>query len=171
MSETARDEQGRFSFGNAFWKARSKHGPDLSGSSPNHLWAACMEYIEWVNENPVYSYETVKYMGDATLTRVPHQRPMSIIGLSIFLGVNRNTWYAYRDRDEFRQVCSTVEEMIYQQKLDGAANDFFNANIIARDLGLSDKSDINTNSRITGKMKWQIEIVDPAESNEEPTDG
>ena len=33
---------------------------------------------------------------------------------------------------------------MYSQKFEGAASGIFNANIIARDLGLSDKQDITT---------------------------
>ena len=40
-------------------------------------------------------------------------------------------------------IIHKIEEIIYNQKFEGAAVGIFNSNIIARDLGLSDKKDID----------------------------
>ena len=40
---------------------------------------------------------------------------------------------------DFSLIVTHIEETIYRQKFEGAACGFYNANIIARDLGLQDK--------------------------------
>ena len=45
---------------------------------------------------------------------------------------------------DFSAVITRMRETIYNQKFSGAAADLLNANIIARDLGLSDRKDVTT---------------------------
>ena len=52
--------------GNQFWKARAKHGANKK-FTPATLLKVSLEYIEWVQDNPLYSTEVVKYKGDAEL--------------------------------------------------------------------------------------------------------
>jgi hypothetical protein len=67
---------------------------------------------------------------------------MTKAGLCFFLGVDEKTFNRYRDGadQDFCRVALEAEQVIYQQKFAGAAADLLNANIIARDLGLSDKT-------------------------------
>lgn len=153
-----------------FWEARASMPVNQIFSSPEHLWQCCVEYFRWVEDNPLYAPETVKYMGQATLTAVPKMRIMTVTGLTLFLGTTNKTWYNYRDRPGFDVICEQVEEIMKNQKLTGAANDLLNANIISRLLGLVDKQNIESQQNIQGNMKWQIEIVDPA-VDEESSDG
>ena len=44
------------------------------------------------------------------------------------------------------EVITRIRETAYNQKFTGAAADLLNANIIARDLGLSDKKEMNVNA-------------------------
>lgn len=55
-------------------------------------------------------------------------------------------------REGFGSVTTRAEEIIRRQKFEGAAAEFLNANIIARDLGLADKSEL------TGKDGGAIEV-------------
>lgn len=41
--------------GNRFWEARSSHGRNPKFESPEALWAACCEYFEWADDNPLLS--------------------------------------------------------------------------------------------------------------------
>lgn len=45
------------------------------------------------------------------------------------------------------QVTTRIDEIIYKQKFEGAAVGAFNANIIARDLGLADKKDVDIKTK------------------------
>lgn len=69
-------------------------------------------------------------------------RAMTVSGLCIFLDISQQAWGEYRDRDGFGEVTSRVDEIIRTQKFEGASAGLLNANIIARDLGLADKSEL-----------------------------
>lgn len=134
-----------FESGNQFWKARAKHGRDKIFESHVVLKEACEEYFQWVEDNPLWEGKPFAYQGDVQIKEVPKMRAMTLAGLCLFLDINENTWRLYKDRNDFIEVTTQAEMIIYQQKFSGAAAELLNPNIIARDLGLSDKVD-NTHS-------------------------
>lgn len=127
--------------GNQFWKARSSHGRKPIFASPDELGEACEEYFQWVEDNPLYESKAFAYQGVVTQESVPKMRAMTIDGLCIFLDISDECWRQYREREDFIGVVTRVEKIIYAQKFTGAAADLLNANIIARDLGLKDRTD------------------------------
>lgn len=127
--------------GNRFWEARSSHGRKPIFGTPEQLWEACCEYFQWVEDNPLWEDRLVTFQGHATHEPVAKMRAMTIEGLCVFLDIARRTWDGYREREDFVPVVTRVEEVIRQQKFSGAAADLLNPNIIARDLGLSDKQE------------------------------
>lgn len=50
--------------GNRFWEARSSHGRNPKFESPEALWAACCEYFEWVEANPLWEMKAFSYQGE-----------------------------------------------------------------------------------------------------------
>lgn len=128
--------------GNQFWKARTKHGRDKIFSSSDILWDSASEYFQWVEENPLYEDKVFSYQGDIKHEPIAKMRAMTIDGLIIFLGISRGTWDNYKEDKDFLDVITRIESIIRNQKFCGAAADMLNANIIARDLGLSDKNEI-----------------------------
>ena len=130
--------------GNRFWEARSSHGRKPIFSSPEHLWEACCEYFEWNESNPLWETKSYQYQGMPVQDKIPKMRAMTKQGLVIFLDISMECWENYKKRDGFIGVTTRVEEIIYDQKFSGAAAEFLNANIIARDLGLADKN-VNEN--------------------------
>lgn len=127
--------------GNQFWKLRSKHGRDKIFSSPEQLWESACEYFEWCDDNPL---ETIEYYGkDATKCKVPKMRAYTWSGLEAYLGIESFRDYktdeSYKD---FSQVITHIGKIIYTQKFEGAAAGLLNANIISRDLGLTDKTEM-----------------------------
>lgn len=140
--------------GNQFWKARSSHGRKPIFANPDDLWAACVEYFEWVEANPLYEDRLVTFQGVATHEPVAKMRAMTLDGLCLFLDISDETWRDYRNREDFVGVCGIAEKTIRSQKFEGAAADLLNANIIARDLGLADRSEL------TGKDGGAIETKD-----------
>ncbi len=129
--------------GNKFWTARSSHGRNPIFATPDDLWAACVEYFDWVEANPLYEAKPFAYQGDVKIENVAKMRAMTISGLCIFLDIGRQTWQAYTERDDFRDITTRVEEIIRTQKFEGASAELLNANIIARELGLADKSELS----------------------------
>lgn len=131
-----------FEEGNKFWLARSKHGRDKIFESKEALWEACCEYFEWVESNPLWEDKVSFYQGIPTHDKVAKMRAMTIGGLCFFLNITLQTWTTWRAKDhDFSDVVARVDQVIYEQKLTGAAADLLNSNIIARELGLADKQD------------------------------
>jgi len=134
-----------------------KRGRPPIFKTPDDLWNTCKKYFEWCDGNPLI--ETDFRGKDAVEVHLPHPRPYTLAGLCVWLGVNEKFWRDLRnakkeDENEFSPVITRVEQIIYTQKFEGAAAGFFNANIIARDLGLTDKKDI------TAQMNNQRKTVD-----------
>jgi hypothetical protein len=71
-------------------------------------------------------------------------RAMTIMGFCLYADICHVTWANYKNNEDFVTVITRIENVIKSQKFEGAAADLLNANIIARDLGLTDKSDITT---------------------------
>lgn len=143
--------------GNQFWKARAKHGRDKIFSTPEFLWAACVEYFQWVEDNPLLEQKIFHTNGQITKDTVSKMRAMTLTGLRLFLGVSAQTWLDYKSRQDFIEVIARAEEIIYEQKFTGAAADMLNPNIIARDLGLADKQEVKQTQdiKVTADMNPQ----------------
>jgi hypothetical protein len=144
------------------WQVVAKHpiGKPRKFATPADLWAACLEYFQWTEDNPLQAAELVKYQGEAKLSNVPKMRAMTMTGLYLFINCPKQTWHEYKKRDregdDYSDVITRVEQIIYRQKLEGAAADMLNPNIIARELGLSEKTE----------QKSTIQIVSMTEDEE-----
>lgn len=130
---------------NKFWKLRSKHGRDKLFASPTLLWNAACEYFEWCSQNP---WHRIDFKGkDADRVEIPTERPFTITGLCLYLNCSSSYFRAFKstlkpENEDFLTVITRIEETIYTQKFEGATVGAFNANIIARDLGLTDKQEL-----------------------------
>lgn len=138
--------------GNQFWKARSSHGRNPIFKAPDDLWQAASEYFDWVEANPLYEDKLTSFQGVNTHEPVAKMRAMTISGLCIFLDISVQGWAEYRAKKDFSEIVARVEQVIRTQKFEGASADLLNANIIARDLGLADKSEL------TGKNGGAIQV-------------
>lgn len=135
--------------GNQLWKARSSHGRKPIFATPEILDEACEEYFQWVEDNPLQEQKATQFQGAFVKDTVNKMRAMTISGLCLFLDISEDTWNNYRNKDDFLGVTKRIEAIIYNQKFAGASADLLNANIIARDLGLSDKQS-NKHSGVIG---------------------
>lgn len=137
--------------GNQFWKMRSKHGRDKIFATPQIMLDACYEYFEYQSRQ---SWVKIDYRGkENEMVQIPTSSPFTLTGLCIFLGVNTVYFTHFEDgikgkdddmSKDFCKVITHVREIIYTQKFEGASTGAYNANIIARDLGLRDSQDITS---------------------------
>lgn len=147
--------------GNSFWKLRSKHGRDKLFASPDLLLQAAYDYFQWCDNNPwkkveqsrgsakvVTNKKTKKKTVLPSTVSIPTQRPYTLSGLCIYLNASEAYWRTFKrnaDLSEgFFSVIHTIEEIINTQQFEGAAVGAFNANIIARKLGLRDAADVTS---------------------------
>lgn len=145
--------------GNQFWKAATKIGRDKLFASPEKLWDACCEYFDWNEENPLFEVKAFAYQGVVVQEKIPKMRAMTINGLCLFLNVDGSTWAAWRTQEAFSAVTAKAEDIIRKQKFEGASADLLNANIIARDLGLVDKTDLSSSDRSMSPQPTTIQLV------------
>ena len=149
--------------GNKFWEARSSHGRKPKFRKKEDLWNSCCEYFDWNFENPLQ--ESIVYQGLLNETQSkPLMRAMTISGLCIFLDIERETWAAYRTRKGFSVVTNKVDEIIRTQKFEGASAGLLNANIIARELGLSEKQDLNHGGQTDNPLTMLLSSIDGEET-------
>lgn len=126
--------------GNQFWKNRTKHGRDRIVKSPEALREAADEYFQWCIDNPILQKD---YRGkDAIDVYLEHPRVFTKEGVARFCHLA--AWREVADlanvNKDFAQVVTHIESTIREQKFTYASIGMFNANIIARDLGLADKN-------------------------------
>tara|TARA_R110000787_G_scaffold279940_1_gene390370 strand:- start:2900 stop:3394 length:495 start_codon:yes stop_codon:yes gene_type:complete len=135
--------------GNRFWEARAKHGRDKIFKTPKLMLEAAFDYFSWVEDNPLT--KAIIYQGVASADPEKLMRAMTIKGLCIYWGVNTfylndfvgNLNLEKEEDKDFSQVISTIKEIIETQKFEGASAGLLNPNIIARDLGLTDKKELS----------------------------
>lgn len=138
--------------GNQFWKLRSKHGRDKLFASPDLLWEAACEYFEWCISHPLTKKEAIK-SGDmaGSIISIPVDRPFTWEGLCSYLGCSTEYFRHFeknnKDSKDFMPIITHISETIYRQKFENAVIGNFNAMLIARDLGLKEKSDITSDSK------------------------
>lgn len=136
-------DTGQFLPGNRFWEARSSHGANPKFADPQDLWQACTEYFEWNSENPLHEAKAFAYEGSVTVDFLPKMRAMTVKALCIFLDISHRVWNEWKtSRPDLIPIIENVEAIIYSQKFEGASSGLLNANIIARDLGLAEKSEL-----------------------------
>lgn len=139
-----RESDGRFAPGNSIWLTRMHHGAPRTYKGPEELAAACLDYVKWVQENPLKEAKVVSSGGKADIISVDKMRAMTLNGLCIHLDVHTQTWYDWKkSRPDLSGVMARAEAIIRAQKFEGAAADLLNANIIARELGLADKAELS----------------------------
>ena len=148
--------------GNKFWELRSKHGRDKLFKSPELLWGAACEYFQWCDNNPWEKVETTVRGENTDVKTIPTERPYTVEGFCIYCDASRGWWKEFKrnNHDGFLPITTRIDEIIYKQKFEGAAVGAFNANIIARDLGLADNSNIkannvNLNANLTEEQKQE----------------
>lgn len=142
--------------GNQFWKLRAKHGRDKLFASPELLWEAACEYFTWCDENPWTRQEWVGKDAYEVQRNLP--RPYTIQGLCLYLDANVQYFNDFerglkeKPDQGFSTIISRIRETIFTQKYEGAAVGIFNHNIIARDLGLVDKSESKADVKVSAPI-------------------
>lgn len=157
--------------GNKYWQFRDKHGRDKK-YIPEELWKEAIKYFEWVENNPLWESVVIQrgikvqtVDGEKTVysTTMPKMRAMTIKAFCIYADISHATWEHYKKDKDFITIITRIEDIIYSQKFEGASAQLLNPNIIARELGLIDKTETNVNGfnlTIKTKSKKEKDILD-----------
>lgn len=114
--------------------------------TPDEMWEKCCEYFEYVKNNPLIENKVFQFRGGIVDGQIEKPRAMTNKGLCIFLGCTVHTWMNYRKREGFDLICEAVDNIIYTQKFELAAADLLNAGFIGKDIGLTDRTEVNHTS-------------------------
>jgi hypothetical protein len=118
--------------------------------TPEELWELFIEFVKWIEKNPII--EKVVHSKTGAIIDLDKQRPLTwsrfdtwVMDKGIIQDLEdyrQNTDGRY---EEFKGITSRIRKVMYANKFEGASVNIFNANIIARDLGLKDHTvnDIN----------------------------
>lgn len=137
-----------FGNGNRFWEQRSRHGarpvfPE-GEEGAQKLLEACTDYFTWAEDTPLLEEKVMSYEGMVITHDSPRLQALTILGLCIFIDISSSTWREWRQtRPDLSAVIEWAEAVIKQQKFVAAAAGLLNANIISRDLGLADKTELS----------------------------
>jgi hypothetical protein len=115
--------------------------------TPDDLQRACEEYLAWNEANPLIEKKPFCFQGQIIMAELQKPRAPSIVGLCLHLGIHRHTWQNYRISDEFDLVCDEIEDRMKQYKFENAVAGLMNPTLIARDIGLVDKQEIDLSSK------------------------
>ncbi len=131
-------------YGNSYWMKRSSHGRKPIFKKPADLLDAGLQYCKHVEDNPLKEEKVFCYQGEVTKTTINKMRAMTEEGLCTYIGISLETWRKYKLKPDFVAVCKQIQTIFYEQKLTGASADLLNASIIARHLGLKDRTDLSS---------------------------
>jgi hypothetical protein len=139
--------------GNNFWTLRETHGREKDYPTVKDLAEGIMSYVEWAQANPWFKIEQLKkpvLLGInketgqkeyQTIAHIPTARPMSITALCDHLEIHHKTWKTYGKREDFSAIVSRTEQFIATQQWEGATVGVFQHYIIARTLGMVEKTE------------------------------
>lgn len=144
--------------GNSYWMKRSSHGRKPIIEDPKELMRLATEYFEHVENTPMLEYKAMVVQGLAETIAIPKPRPYTQVGMCLYAGIDQETYAAYRKKDDFAAVTRLIDDTIMDQKFSGAAAGLFNANIIARDLGLKDANTTELSGPDGGPIVTDIQV-------------
>ena len=94
---------------------------------------------------------------------MPLMRAYTWEGLELYLGLESLREYKTNEKYKaYSQVITRISKIIYNQKFTGSAAGFLNPNIIARDLGLVDKKQVDGEFN----LKQNVSDIFPKELDE-----
>lgn len=123
------------------WEKR-KPGQPPSFSSPQAMWELAIEYFKDCEDSFLKEGKVFCFQGEVVHGDIDKIRAMTQVGLCAYLNISVSTWHNYKSKPEYLEVTGAIEDVMFEQKFSGAAAGLLNANIIARDLGLTDKQEI-----------------------------
>jgi hypothetical protein len=137
--------------GNKYWEFRNKHGRDYK-YTPDALWDEAIEYFKWIDDNPIKANQN---LGTRNVNEVKFKRPYTLIGFCLFADISTDTFYSYKKNKDFIAITHKIENIIYNQKFEGATIGIFKEQIIIRELGLKEQSEIEEIKKDYSKLSYK----------------
>lgn len=117
--------------------------------TPEELWDLFKAYKHDLETNPLYRNEFNAKFG--SIVEIPLKRPLTWAGFEAFIadriGLEDIQNYRYNKDgrySEFIGIITRIGNVMFAEKFEGAAAGLYQQNIIARELGLTDKKDLSS---------------------------
>jgi hypothetical protein len=120
--------------------------------NPEEILIKAKDYITWLKDNPLIEE---KAFGTGYIAQVKKLRIPTIQGFAVYLGITSTRYYQLEKEWEkdgettSLNIFTHVRDMFYQYKIAAASAGLADSNIIARELGLSDKQEIKNDTQVT----------------------
>ena len=143
-----------FQKGNSMYNMRTTIGRAKLFETPEILLTESLKYFQWADNNPWIKKEQVKtplkpYKDEdgniqfpPAIIDIPTQRPYTIEGLCLYLGIDTDTFLNYGKKDSYVAyfgVIKYVRELIENNQLEGGMVGAYNPAIVIRKLGLKEQ--------------------------------
>lgn len=134
--------------GDQYWHVMARNGfkkVSLGKMNPEQFFLRCMGYFAWLHENPLEDAHVSAYQGEVNVTPIAKMRVPTWWGLALYVGCNpRDLTGILQGRycKHLHDVMIKVDSVMRAIKFEGAAAGLLNANLIARDLGIADKTEL-----------------------------
>lgn len=144
-----------------FWTHRLKRGErtEEAFAHPQMLADAAKEYFDWAYENPLQEEKVFSNKDGIEYASVNKMRAFSLPGFLTFIGITKARWEKLKALEVFASTCEAIDLIMYTQKFEGAAAGLLNANVISREIGLSEKHEL-TGAGGTDLFKANMSLED-----------
>lgn len=127
----------------------SIYGIKRKFETPEDLQGAFEEYVEWAHNNPWYKKEAIK-SGDmaGTIIDIPHERPLTEWDFAAFCKLSYQGLRNYGEKSEYKDyfdIYNQCKTRMTAQRISGGLSDIYNANLVARIDGISEKNESKHN--------------------------
>ena len=117
--------------------------PPAVFDSPSDFLRAAAGYFKWCDDTPLKEEQLFSYKGLVTRADRDKMRPYTKRGLATHLNIPASRLDGYKKRgEEWAEAMEMIDQIIYNQKFEGAAGGLLNSTIIIRDLELVDKREL-----------------------------
>jgi hypothetical protein len=132
-------------------------------ADPQAMWDRAVDYFRWAEENPIQEEKHYPMQGEVIEKSIDKLRAFTLNGLCLFIGLDTETFRRYgtgeNGKGAYKEVVALIKQVVNEQQFTGAAADVLNPNIIARALGLYEKT-VNENLNYSVQMsKDEIKAV------------
>ena len=132
-----------------YWECRAKVGAPKKIPTPDIMWELACKYFQMVDEMPSEKQDFIRGGETAgTIVVLESIQPYTMSGFEDYLAENDivaklDDYISNKDNrySEFTAIITRIRNIMFDQKFRGAAVGAFKENIIARELGLTDKSE------------------------------
>lgn len=132
-----------------YWEWRAKTGAPKKIPTPEILWDLACKYFQMIDEMPHEKQDFIKGGDQAgKIIRLESIQPYTMAGFEDYLAENDvvaklDDYISNKDGRyaEFTVIIARIKNIMFDQKFRGAAVGAFKENIIARELGIADKTE------------------------------